>query len=253
MDFESIYAEIKQEQRAFEDMDDPIKDYILECSMEIFGVPDDDEIAESIYNGHTELAVPIGAVTGIYVLGTQIFRTSYNLLDTCDDHDWYSEFIVSALLENDTELPMSIIDPENLDIFCIDDILLYKEYAEDSIRQRIIEALPRFLLGLYYHTPDLLAVYPEPLPYEKTAYEKLNEKIAEAAFVQAQESILGTDSSDDREIKFILDEEKLNHILGRRNKGQSYPETAKDKTVWSIYENAGFSELGDTRVLIKYV
>ncbi|SDB40318.1 hypothetical protein SAMN02910317_02006 [Ruminococcaceae bacterium FB2012] len=251
MNFESLFAETKQEQRVFEDIDDPVKDYVLDCSIDIFGVPDDEDIAESIYNGDTEQAVRIGTVTGIYVLGSQLTCAGFDLLQICDDHDAYSEYIISALLEQENELPLSIDDPEIIDVFCIDDILLYKEAQDSSLRQRIIEALPQFLLGLYHHTPDLLAVYPEPLPYEKTAFEKVNEKMAEIAFAQAQESILGADSLDDRDIRFIMDEEKLNIVLGRRRKGQTYPEAAKDLNVWKVYENAGFTELGNSRVLIR--
>ena len=255
MNFEDIFAEASPELRAYESIEDPVKDLILDCIIHIYGVPecenDEDDFPEEVYNGGLEGAVEIGEVTGVYVLGSQFTKTDYDIHLTCDDHDAYSEFIVSALTEDGGPMADSFGEIETLDLFCINEVILNKVCDTEELKLRIIQNLPHFLLGLYHHNPDLLAVCPAALPYEKPAYQKVKEDMAQIAFRQTQESILGADKKDDQEIQFILDEEQQNYILGRRNPGQSYPESAKDPEQWQLYEKAGFIEHGRTRVLFK--
>ena len=255
MNFEDTFAEATPELRAYESIEDPVKDLVLDCIIHIYGVPesenDEDDFPKEVYNGGYEGAVEIGAVTGVYVLGSQFTKTDYDIYLTCDDHDAYSEFIVSALTEDSGPMADSFGETETLDLFCINEVILKKEWNSEELKLRIIQNLPHFLLRLYHHSPDLLAVCPAALPYEKPAYQKVKEDMAQIAFRQTQEAFLGADKKDDQEIRFIMDEEQQNYILGRRNPGQSYPESAKDPEQWQLYEKAGFIEYGRTRVLFK--
>ena len=49
----------------------------------------------------------------------------------------------------------------------------------------------------------------------------------------------------------MLDEDQQNYHLGRRIKGDGYPESTKDKTTWDLYHAADFKEHLNTRVLFK--
>ena len=43
------------------------------------------------------------------------------------------------------------------------------------------------------------------------------------------------------------------HILGRWNEYNVYPESAKDKADFERFENVGFKEMGSTRLLYKII
>ena len=78
--------------------------------------------------------------------------------------------------------------------------------------------------------PDIIAAYPQPLPYEKSIHQKVKEGMA---------------------IEIVLDEDHQNYILGRRIKGEGYPASAIDKAEWKFYHAAGFKEHLNTRVLFR--
>ena len=56
---------------------------------------------------------------------------------------------------------------------------------------------------------------------------------------------------DESGIQLVLDEDQQNYILGRRIKGEGYPESAIDKADWELYNAAGFNEHLNTRVLFR--
>lgn len=43
----------------------------------------------------------------------------------------------------------------------------------------------------------------------------------------------------------------IEHILGRWNEYNVYPESAKDKTEFERFEKVGFKEMGSTRLLYR--
>ena len=102
------------------------------------------------------------------------------------------------------------------------------------------------------YLPDIIAAYPQPLPYEKSIHQKVKKGMA----IEISCDMMGRFPNepapdDDSGIKIVLDEDQQNYILGRRIKGQGYPASAIDKTEWELYHAAGFKEHLNTRVLFR--
>ncbi len=237
------------------DFDDPYDDYIVYCNMEIYGIPEDlpDIDKDDICRGSTEKAVKLGTVTGMLVLGSQAEKTDMDIYEICDSIDGYAEHIYSALSEDNGPLGYN----PYYDFFCISDIEMQDEYNEDDLKLRIIESLPEFLLCAYHVFPDIIAVSPEPLEYEKPVLQEFKERMAvEIAAGNMDNFLVNLEQSNDEdyedEVKLMLDEDQFNYLLGRRVKGESYPESAKDKEVWELYSRAGFYEHLNTRVLFQH-
>ena len=57
------------------------------------------------------------------------------------------------------------------------------------------------------------------------------------------------DSDYEDEERLAISEDQINMVLGNRVQGQTYPEEAKNRTIWSEFEFAGFEEWKNTRVL----
>ena len=53
---------------------------------------------------------------------------------------------------------------------------------------------------------------------------------------------------DDRP-QLALSPDQANMVLGKRVQGDNYPQNAKDRFLWDLYEFAGFEEWGNTRVM----
>ena len=127
-----------------------------------------------------------------------------------------------------------------------------ESFNTDDLKLRIIQRLPQFLLMAYHTYPEIIAVYPQPLPYEKSIHQKVKEGIAaEISCDIISRALDKSESDDENEIRLVLDEEQQNYILGRRNKGESYPASAINKAEWKLYYSAGFKEHLNTRVLFK--
>ena len=98
--------------------------------------------------------------------------------------------------------------------------------------------------------------YPRALPYEKDTYTIIKEGLAELAHKETVErvtKILNGEYEDDGQPHLILSEEQLNYVMGTRNEGDTYPASAIDKDEWKIYEDAGYREVGNSRLLYTYI
>ena len=58
---------------------------------------------------------------------------------------------------------------------------------------------------------------------------------------------------DDDKPHLVLSEDQVKIVMGMREEGYTYPESAKDLPLWDKYLSAGFSEWKDTRVLYKII
>ena len=250
MEFQELFAETEYIDRYYGQISDPYDKVVLHCFMSIYGIPESlsEESVETILNGDKEQAVQIGEVTGLLILGSQAEKADMDIYDICDCVDGYAELIYSALSEGDG--PLSDYENPYSDVFCIDDISLNDEYDTEPIKLRVLENLPKFVFGLYHVIPDIIADHPKPLPYEKPLYQQIKEDMAKIAFVEMQKPLFG-EPQEATDIKFTLDEEQRNYILGRRNTGETYPESAKEMPVWELYAKAGFIEHRNTRVLYR--
>lgn len=247
---QEIFAETKYEVRAYEETDEPYDSYVTYCSLKIYGVPDDltDDEEEEIYNGEVGKAVHLGNVKGLLILGAQAAKTGMDIYDFCDCTDADAEFIYSALQEGDGPLAY---DPY-LDIFFIKSIDMCDGFNTDELKLRIIDCLPQFLLRAYHTYPDIIAAYPQPLSYEKSIHQIVKEGMAIEISRDMIIRFPNEPAPDDESgIRLVLDEEQKNYILGRRNKGESYPASAIDKAEWELYHLAGFREHLNTRVLFR--
>ncbi len=245
-----IFAEAAYGVRVYEETDEPYDSYITYCSLKIYGIPDDltDDEEEEIYNSEVGKAVHIGNVKGLLILGTQAAKTGMDIYDICDCTDADAEFIYSALQEGDGPLAY---DPY-LDIFFIKSIEIKDGFNTDELKLRIIDCLPQFLLRCYHNYPDIIAAYPQPLPYEKSIHQKVKEGMAiEISRDMMRRFPNAPAPGEESGIRLVLDEDQQNYILGRRIKGEGYPESAIDKAEWELYHAAGFREHLNTRVLFR--
>ena len=247
---QEIFAEANYRARSYEETDEPYDSFIIYCSLKIYGISDgltDDE-EEEIYNGEVGKAVHIGNVTGLLILGTQAAKTGMDIYDICDSTDADAEFIYSALQEGDGPLAY---DPY-LDIFFIKSIEMNDGFNTDELKLRIIDCLPQFLLRCYHTYPDIIAAYPQPLPYEKSIHQRVKEGVAIEISRDMMRRFPNEPAPDDEGgIRLVLDEDQQNYILGRRIKGEGYPVSAIDKAEWELYHAAGFREHLNTKVLFR--
>ena len=133
-------------------------DFVINCHIEVFCIPNDaDEDEEDAAYENPELAEKIGTIEGQLVLGTEMMKFGENVYNQCDDAGANTEFIYSALMENGG--PLS--EDQYFDLFIIDNIDVPEEMFND-----IIYKLPEILLTHYHTSPEMLIVYPAPLPYD---------------------------------------------------------------------------------------
>ena len=232
---QEIFAEADYGVRVYEKTEESYDSYIINCFLKIYGIPDDltDDEEENIFGGEIGKAVQIGTVTGLLILGGQAEKNDMDIYDICDCTDSYAEFIYSALSEGNGPLAF---DPY-LDIFCIDTIEMCDGFDNDETKIRILNSLPMFLLKAYHIFPDIIADRPKSLPYEKSIHQKVKEGMAREIINDYMNSILDEPTQKHTEgVKLMLDEDQQNYLLGRRIKGEGYPESAKDTDVIVKYD-----------------
>ena len=126
------------------------------------------------------------------------------------------------------------------------------DFNNNELKLRIIECLPQFLLRCYHTYPDIIATYPQPLPYEKSIHQKIKECMAIEISRDMMRRFPNAPTPDDENgIQLVLDEDQQNYILGRRIKGDGYPASAIDKAERELYHASGFREHLNTRVLFR--
>ena len=112
----------------------------------------------------------------------------------------------------------------------------------------IIEKLPEIMLTHYHVSPDIIAVNPEPLPYDDTL-EEIERNLAHEIHSEVKKQMRGEKAPD--EPVYLLTEDQFCIQMGVRRPGESYPESAIDKKEWQIWQRNGFKEWKNTRVLYK--
>lgn len=130
-----------------------------------------------------------------------------------------------------------------------------------DLASMIINELPGLILAFLHVAPDILAFYPAPLKYipdpDKEVRYQVLQSIAAQKAASFFDAIMGEEQKKDNVVnfgdayRFTEDERYL--VMGRRNSGSSYPEEAKDQEEYAFYEANGFEEVGDSRLLYKYV
>ena len=120
------------------------------------------------------------------------------------------------------------------------------------------------ILTFFHVAPDLLAFYPVPIDFTLDPDEEARYQALQGIAAQKMESVIDAISvkesqkQNDRKIlrfgdAYQFSKDELNFVMRRRYSGSSYPEEAKDKNEYAFYEANGFEEVGDSRLLFKYV
>ena len=206
---QEIFAEAAYGVRVYKETDEPYDGYITYCYLKIFGIPDD-------------------------------------LTDDEEENIFSGEIGRAVQIGTVTGLLILGGQAERNDM---DRLKTCSSFGNSDTKPRILNNLPMFLLRAYQTFPDIIADCPKPLPYEKSIHQKVKEGMVREIVNDYMNSILDErDQKDTGGVKLVLDEDQQNYLLGRRIKGEGYPESAKDNTAWELYHAAGFKEHLNTRV-----
>jgi len=233
--------------------------------MIFYGVPFDvfDDKMSSVYDGDYSNLIKIGEITGYLILCKQMLYEGENPWAICDDLNGDLEYTISALMDEGGPLSSEEGDPEQ-DIYYIHEFVIVPDYNDIKLKRKIINELPNLIFTFLHVNPELLAFYPAPLEYppdenlevRHRALDRIRSQKIETAFG----SIINGDSkkkSNDNVVKFgdayQFTEDELNMVMGRRHSESSYPEDAKDRKEYEFYKAVGFEEVGDSRLLYKYI
>lgn len=228
--------------------------YVRQISVKIYAVPyqndedDDSDAFESVFSGEsTDTEINIAALTGQLILGREMNADGdYILYDVCDAESGDLEYVASAL-EEVYEYPCSPITENNfLYIQSVKIADEFRDYAEE-----IFENLPAIIQKGTNAFPDIMLYYPEPVKYEQNIFFKIRHDMAGIAFREIMDD--AAENTTDSEVKLTMDEDQINHILGRRVKDETYPESAKNRVEWDLFESLGFREFNDSRLLMKQI
>lgn len=239
MEYASIIASSNESICAAIEYSDPIVDYIVCCELDYYGVTEDsDDVCDN-----TDERIYLGKIKGYLILTHLMELMCEDVYEVCDDHSGELEMIMSIITRHGGRE--------------IEDDVLYITEASvsDDVFKIIMRELPNVIMKHYHSYPGLLVYYPEPLPYtkEKSAYHKAKEDMAQmiARDVIFEKEISTIINEDGQTIKIGLDEEQINYVLGRWNDYNTYPESAKNKAEFERFEEVGFTEMDNTRLLYK--
>ena len=229
----------------YEDTDET--NYVIFCSIDICGIPSyiDEDEAEKLYDNPKQ-AEPIGTITGFLILSDEMQNRDIDILDKCDEADGDLEYAVSALMENDGPF----LNLEVFNHFYIHEITLNDRYDTPEMFERVIEELPDIVFTHYHVCPDMLIYMPARRPYNDPL-DEIEREIATEVHRDNIERFLGIKPKSEPHL--ILSPKQQAMALGRRYKGETYPESAKDKALWEKYESVGFEEWKNTRVMYKII
>lgn len=225
--------------------------YLPYITINLYGIPsvwDDEKKDQAI--GDVTKAVPIGDISGYFVLGEAIYNNGGDILDYCDS--------VSALIENPVSALIEMSGPlcEDSNLFHIIEFNISDSVDEDDI-ENLLSELPDILFTHIHVLPDIISVYPEPLPHEESKLEKVQDDIARIAHYEVMKRVFDNYTNEiDTEQEanapqLQLSTEQYNRVLGKRNIGDSYPEEYIDRNSWKPFISSGFEEWRNTRVLYK--
>ena len=243
-----LYAEAAmQVSRVFKD-NDPA-DYVKRYSLDIYKMPEDEEEYEKVLDGEeNDKNNLVCTIDGSLILSIQAVSEGEDIVSLCNVIDNVLEHIAAAIESAD-------VLPE--DTFAIENITRGPACDSEETLIEALHMLPRFIFKAYNVNP-VIAVFPLPLPYEKSISQKVKEKYARKIYADRLEAffkeITSTTQDEDEDggrttTLTTLDEEQENYIHGIYNKDNPYPLEAKNTHKWDLLESAGFKEIGKTMVL----
>lgn len=232
--------------------------------MTFYGIPfglSGDQIND-IYERKYDDVIKIGELFGCLILSKQIIEEGEDPLEACDAEHEILEYIYSALSDEEGPLNEETGDPEQ-NVYYLHKLRMVPEYDSRLIKSRILDELPKLVFNFIHVFPDIIAYYPAPLNYTPDPVETerymILQKIAAQKLDSAFSAIMGRKpaNQEDNVVSFAnayrFTEDELKLVMRRRYSGSSYPEEAKNSEEFSFYMSHGFVEVGNSRVLYKYV
>ena len=241
MEYQSIMAEHNDSICADINYNDSVSDYIVYCDLDFYGVNYGDDIDDN------NKKIFLGSIKGYLILTHLMELMCEDVYTVCDNHSYELEMVMSII----TKQGKREID---------DDVFYIKEITvSDNVFKTVMMELPNVIMKHYHSYPGLIAYYPEPLSYkhEKSAVHKVKEDMAQIILRDIfksddEKQICNTVCDNDQDITVGLDDEQINYLLGRWNDYNIYPELAKNIKEFERFENIGFKEMGNTRLLFKF-
>lgn len=218
----------------------------------LYGVPSDltDSQMEEIYQGSYQSAIKVGSIFGCLILCKQMVAMEQNPHMICDDVDSDLEYVISALGDHGEPLSSDL----EQDIYYIHEFEMENEYNNVQLKTRILEELPGFIQMLFHVAPDIITYYPSPLEYipdpesekryealQNIAKQKLDNITSDYSLESANDKVLSFGEA------YQFTEDELNLVMRRRNSESS------NRAEFDFYENNGFEESGNSRLLFKMV
>lgn len=215
-----------------------------------------------------EVGTPVCNLYGWLIRQSLMTHYGYDPHIVCDEFSQDLEYCWAALTDPDISAVQDMDGIHNL--FYAHRIKIEPEYDPDENRNGIIAALlakviqivndmldanvdddvqvnfKRDAYGIeddYYI--DLIAYYPEALPYDNSAMQKQTD-IA-CALVGA----IDRTNDEQAEMEITVAPEILARTAGIRLSDDTYPESAKNRVEWDLLEGAGWYECGNSRLLYK--
>ena len=249
MKFQDIYATADYSSRYYFELGSDVDDYFCTNFIQLYGVPEtlseDDE--DEIYGGDVGKSVYIGKMLGTLILGCQLTQDGYDFRIACDDISGDLEFVASSLIGSG--LIRSEFDLLN-DIYYIDDLEMDPDYDDTELKLKILEKLPEIVFKMYHVRPSMLTYYPMPLENVDTNTEEPKHDVS----VTVDPAVIDMAvHKSDKIMRMKITDDELDNILRNDKEPFSYPTAVKDPRLWDLFENDGFEEAGQTRLLYKIV
>lgn len=260
--FSEFYAEISDKRRVAFDLEDSYGDdeyrYCPLIKIDVFGIPEDteDSEAERILEEEIGEGVHIATLTGHLIQNGAMIRKGLSPVQMCDDHSYLLGYAMKALTEDGAPLNDAYELEMCASLFYIYNFSFNEPYRDSEFMTVMVEQIPNILLYTSNVYSDMVVYYPSPLPYEKDAYTRIKEGFAELAYKETIERLEKQKKGEyveDGKPHLVLSEEQLNYVMRSRNKGDTYPSSAIDKDEWKIYEDAGYREVGNSRLLCAWI
>ena len=178
----------------------------------------------------------------------------------CDDEDQDLGYVASSAYEAFMDDFFYIRD------FKIDPKVKFplkdKQNPDDRIKKNellscIIDSLADTVLHMMGTRPEIIAVYPAPLPYEEDEAAIEHREHAQRIIANKMQVHMDRLQEEHPENHVIISidkegsvtEDDVNYMLGT---GGGYPEHAKNQKEFDMWEDVGFEEIDDTRVMIYF-
>lgn len=244
--------------------------YVEHVAFEVYGVPEDMDDAdfEEAAAGTMQGVPHLAKVSGAFIPCCQMLNDGEEPYTVCDDISGELEFIMSILTKEGGPLNDDEGDPFQ-DVFYIDEIEVEETFGkyELALMDRILKELPYLIKRFLHQDPHIIVYYPAPT--NEDWYEEPQNRLAVSSLLMEKvakklDGILGNETengntsetvSGDGKIKrfpgeYNFSEDDINYVLGRRMSDAAYPEEMKDKRLFDLYEQNGFREINQTRLLV---